>query len=368
MMNNSICRLFAGIWAFLLLSSAPCHARGPIAHYIITKEALGTNGAEVAPYSNLPDVWPSQTGPLAWLDTGIYFRWSHGVIDNGHYNVYLGLAWLPKKPTFPDDGRYPGEVMKDLIAHKFDNANGKWGNLDVLRKVQRGFRAHNAADRVVHWEFFLGATDAMTNSEKQDAWTVHHGLKETWAEYIILAQQYLGQVITFQDTGSIAPPQTCQSLGIPNLNTNAIYMAKLLRTAQGAYRKNRTIHCVADGSEDYDFVPQAASEIATIIQDFNAELLGHFNKSHWALWEAGNINFLSDYVKANSDGSTTSVIFETPNTLEAEYALLNFAKEKLNNELALKTRREALGFLWEKSILFNKMDNSKTLVIEWGNQ
>ena len=122
----------------VMLCVSNARAWGPIAHYIITKEALGTSGSEVAPYSNLPDAWSSQEGILAWLDTGVYFRWSHGVIDHGHYNVYLGFAWIPKKPTFPDDGRYPGQVMKELIEHKLDNTTGKWEtskNSALSRKV-----------------------------------------------------------------------------------------------------------------------------------------------------------------------------------------------------------------------------------------
>lgn len=360
-------------FAIIALNLLLCHAAsawGPIAHYIITKEALGTNNAGVAPYSNLPDAWSSQEGLLAWLDTGIYFRWSHGVIDHGHYNAYIGTVWLPKIPTFPqpDDGRYPGMVMKELIEHKIDNSSGKWGDLENLRLVQKGFRAHNAADREVHWGFFLGAADDMTTSERKEAWTVHHGLKETWAEYLILEQQYPTNTIAFNSDGSIAQPSSCQSLGMPDLNASVASMAKLLRTAQGVYRKNRTRHRVSDGDEDYSFTPQSTSKIATLIQNFNTDLLGHFNKSHWAAWEAVNINFVSDYIKSNPDGSTTTVTFETPNTLEAEYILLQQAKEKFDNELELKVRREALGFLWKSNVLLEKKNSSKTKVSAWVNQ
>jgi len=369
MQNSFKFALSICVSVFIFLS-LPSQAWGPLAHYIITKEALGASGEVVAPYSNLPDAWPSQTGLLAWLDTGIYFRWSHGVIDHGHYNAYLGTVWLPKIPTFPepDDGRYPGVVMKELLEYKIDNSRGKWGNVEKLRLVQKGFRAHNAADKEVHWGFFLGATDAMTTSERQEAWTVHHGLKETWAEYLILERQYPSNTISFHSDGSIIPPGSCLSLGLPDLNANVSYMAKLLRTAQGAYRKNRTRHRVSEGDEDYGFTPQSASEISTLLQDFNAELLVHFSKSNWATWEAVNINFVSDYVKDNGDGTTTTISFDTPNTLEAEYVLLQQAKEKYDNELGQKSRRETLGFIWEPEVLFRKMDSSKNKVSGWVNQ
>ncbi len=358
--------IFLGLF---FLSTHKVFAWGPIAHYVITKEALGNEGVTMAPYANLPDAWPSQTGLLGWLDTGIYFRWSHGVIDHGHYNLYIGTAWVPKKPTYPDDGRYPGQVMKELLDNKLDNSGGKWGDSAILRLVQKGFRAHNAADRIVHWDFFLGAHDALTNSEKIEAWTVHHGLKETWAEYMILEQQYPSNTISFQDNGSIAPPNSCQSLGIPNLNGNVTYMAKLLRTAQGVYRKNRTRHRVSVGDEDYySFTPQATSEIATLIQNFNTDLQRHFNKSHWAIWEAANINFVSDYVISKPDGSTRPVTFETPNTLEDEYELLKQVQEKYDNELELIERRNKLGFVWKLKKVIEHKNSSKTKVSEWMNQ
>ena len=93
-MNNRtiILFLFTTFFVVSFISPHKVCAWGPIAHYIITKEALGAEGAAVAPYANLPDAWPSQTGPLAWLDTGVYFRWSNGVIDHGHYNLYIGTV------------------------------------------------------------------------------------------------------------------------------------------------------------------------------------------------------------------------------------------------------------------------------------
>ena len=360
--------LLSTFLGLVFFSPHKVHSWGPIAHYIITKEALGSEGVTVAPYANLPDAWPSQTGLLAWLDTGVYFRWSHGVIDHGHYNAYIGTVWLPKKPTFPDDGRYPGQIMKKLIEHKINNSIGKWGNIEKLRLVQKGFRAHNAADRIVHWEFFLGAIDVMTTSEKIEAWTVHHGLKETWAEYLILADQYPSKTIIFHSDGFIVPPQTCLSLGIPNLSGNINAMAKLLRLAQRVHRKNRIRHFESGNDEDYQFTPQTESEIAALIQAADTNLSTHFNKTNWAKWEAVNVNFLSDYLRDNGDGTTTTVSFDTPRTLQDEFELLLQAREKFENETAFLTHRQNIGFIWNKNDLASRFNSSKTKVQEWVNK
>ena len=160
-----------------------------------------------------------------------------------HYNVYLDWHGF-EETDISWRWKISWEVMKDLIAHKFDNANGKWGNLDVLRRFSEDFEPIMPLIGLFTG-IFLGATDAMTNSEKQDAWLCTMVLRNLGRVY------YPGSTISRQDNLSgywfhcAAPdlPELVYLILIP-----MPYMAKLLRL-HGSLPQNRTIHCVADGSE-----------------------------------------------------------------------------------------------------------------------
>ena len=134
------------------------------------------------------------------------------------------------------------------------------------------------------------------------------------------------------------------------------------------HRKNRIRHFESGNDEDYQFTPQAESEIAALIQAADTDLSTHFNKTNWAKWEAVNVNFLSDYLRDNGDGTTTTVSFDTPRTLQDEFELLLQAREKFENETAFLTHRQNIGFIWNKNDLASRFNSSKTKVQEWVNQ
>ena len=135
------------------------------------------------------------------------------------------------------------------------------------------------------------------------------------------------------------------------------------------YRKNRTRHYLSGNDEDFQFTPQTETEIANLIQAATTDLLAHFNKSCWATWEAVNVNFLSDYVKPDPNGNgTITISFDTPGSLQEEYEQLLQAKSKFDNETTLHARRKSLGFLWDRDVLDDCFDDSKTQVTSWINQ
>jgi hypothetical protein len=92
-----------------------------VAHYYITKDASTDgmpDGAEK--YASLPDYRDSKyfwlVPPIAMINAK--WCWSHGVQATGKF--FLWGIWFPKKPHYPRDGRYPGEVMKILLTEKLD--------------------------------------------------------------------------------------------------------------------------------------------------------------------------------------------------------------------------------------------------------
>ncbi|MCX7935488.1 MAG: hypothetical protein N3A66_09560, partial [Planctomycetota bacterium] len=158
------------------LLSAPALAWCPIAHYAIAREAALDKGwspqaaERIARCANLPDYVPSKEQdtmdglkPLPGLYLNPYFCWSHAVQDTGFFrsdrSVAGGLMAVhgPLKPLYPDDGRYPGAIMRELFVKKLDLRGVPTERLDSMRYAINGFRSHNAADRVVHFDFFQGA-------------------------------------------------------------------------------------------------------------------------------------------------------------------------------------------------------------------
>lgn len=372
MMNNSICRLFARIWAFLLLSSAPGHAWGPIAHYLISKE---TAGEVVAQYANLPDAWESNSYPDYGLTIEVtdYFCWSHAVRSDG----VLDLVWdsipgtdlnpveIPKKPILhPDETAIePGHVMRIFLNGKVD-LDRRWPPIQNppqgtdsrpimahLQNAASGIASHNDKDHLVHWTYFLGATgNEQTADEAQDAWIIHHGLKEHWAEYIFLATQLLGKHelvrSDFDASGHIQFPSTnpdgsqfmvprlaIEELHVNNYSNDKINsLAWLLRLAQAAYNKNRTSRSTTDATK-YGLDVQSAEDIRKLLKKQDLLLRNYFTQSHWARWEMVEnympVNFQGgSLIVTLLDGTTETMDYDTPDNLWIEWQLLkNLEKE-----------------------------------------
>ena len=289
------------------------YAWWPIAHYVIAKKVAQKKGLpeSVADYANLPDyVDSSEPYWVVARRVGYYFIWSHGVIDNG--NNYL----VPKKPSYPepDDARYPGIVMRELLKYKLKPGKISKKELLDMQNTVNGFRIHNAADRVVHWDFFLGGT-----AEK---WVVHHGLKEGLADYNILLNYGYGG-------GDYNKMFTKKGyINLKNLNTSVIPKsgpgfkgnAKLMHFAQKVYRKNRRV--MRRGKKTV-FDVQSVSKIKKCLKDQN---VNWFKKHVWAdAWPAaplsppGPIFTIKEYDKKTGKYKTKVVFAVKPSNNRDEY-------------------------------------------------
>jgi len=131
-----------------------------ITHYAIGKD-LGYSDMKSG-NMNLPDCWESNS----WGKITDWFTWTR----TGSTNL------IPNVPQYPYDGRYPGPIIYLLATKKI-----AWKNkteLQLAKLTAIGFVGHNAADKIVHWSYFLGGATL-------DNWKIHHADKELWADYWI---------------------------------------------------------------------------------------------------------------------------------------------------------------------------------------
>lgn len=339
---------------FLLCSRASLLAWCPIAHYVMARTSLGNTSAR---FANLPDAWESQnySFPLS-ITISPYFCWSHGVISQGTYSEKTMSPRIPLRPEYGDDGREPGEAMLHFVENLLDFSDRAWGSQDVLREACLGFIAHNAADRHVHWSVFQAGVQGSTR-ERIEAWTIHHGLKETWADFLILESLYPPnqegrRCISFNDDGSISPPPSL----VPTVNPQASGsngkelssplafagpgngrpeilepLAKLLRLSQMTYNKNRCRTSVVNDDE-IGLGVQSESQIVNLLRAQNNLLNNLFTARHWGIWELSGTgyNFVQDIPKVPviyPDGKIRTTDFDTPASLKVEYQLLTYLAE-----------------------------------------
>ena len=314
---------------------------------VITQEAakgLGMTDNEshaLARYASLPDYIDSKEGsqwnyiPCSGPGKQIseYFCWSHGAQEQGVVNSTLSID-CPLEALYPDDGRYPGPIMKELLINNMPT----FTITDNIKNTINGFRAHNAADRVVHFEYFRGATAGMTDQQESDAWIVHHGLKEVWADFVIIKEKvFIDKTMYFTADGQINYnidkwDETIIPIdnNIPNLGFGGdIESARLMNLAQRVFIKNhRSI-----GKRGRDFIAQSVSDIQSLINIKAEEHINHFNETHWADWEGPfdydliNNYTISFFVWTDWEyhtGDTAEVVSKnqditTPSSLENEY-------------------------------------------------
>lgn len=191
--------LIAGLLALSHVNK--CYGWCAVAHYELTKAATGD--VEIAKAANLPDYTPSNSiFDLVKLDVGNvpqYFCWAHGVV----YKYESDKSWLgincPKAPWYSwnnktgHDGRYQGPAMWEFLKNKIDQNKTLMSpyRLNQLKSHIKGFRAHNAADKIVHWDFFKGDGEqaGISNNGRVYqglvSWSVHHGGKEYLADYLV---------------------------------------------------------------------------------------------------------------------------------------------------------------------------------------
>jgi len=354
----------------LLTATTDAFGWGAIAHYLVAKQAGEEKGADyrnstdkVEDYASLPDYVSSRE--VAWLIpivlvTSKEFRWSHAVIDQGTVANVPILVYVPKKPAYadPDDGRWPGSVMAG-ICKKLDTTGmspeKKWELLNTIN----GFRAHNAADTLVHFEYFDGATEARSPQERGDAWVIHHGLKEVWADFVLL-RNASGGTITWNPNGSITPP-TGMSI---TLKGNAM----LMQLAQKAQRKNRNHDRIGGLFGDVEFQVQTVAKITEqITKKNNDDFVGFFSKTRWGTWKAGVKLVRSVYLYDEGTQTWNEVNTNEPSSLREESERLDDLASGLNSE---KDHNHQNGLMntfgkWDDPDVFGKYDDSVTKSKQW---
>lgn len=231
-------------FAIIVLSiSMPIMAWGPVAHFMITKKA---GFADVAQYAQMPDYASD------WILAGQNFCWAHGV-----QNTSTGL--IPEVPSYPDQGQYPGPDMLRYISMNSSEAYISQNSQD-MRSIALGFIAHNAADRPVHWKWFLGWQGQWgTESNAYNRWRSEHKDKERFSEYCVLINevgagnpdQFFNMIVprlgdydpTKPNNGFDVPedanPGGEVSVNLPFLQELTEPMAYIMQISQKIHRKNR---------------------------------------------------------------------------------------------------------------------------------
>jgi len=137
---------------------------------------LGVNPA----YAMVPDAFPSENPATfftvkAPLGISVPFTWAHAVqrVD--------GELPPPSVPTYPNDGRFPGPVMYHIATQKMAFESDPIGRMSATNTAI-GAVVHNAADNVVHWDYFRGDGGILG----PNMWLRNHCTKEEWASYVLL--------------------------------------------------------------------------------------------------------------------------------------------------------------------------------------
>lgn len=325
----------------VLLLSAVLPARGwyVIGHYLSALEASKLRSdvpSGIERYANLPDYHDNKQ--FVWYVVKFIntpqFCWSHGLVSSGSYG---GITL-----TNANDGREPGAVMAELLRSKIStNVFADEGTKLAAKNTINGFLAHNAADAIVHFNFY--PQSSTTN------WIVHHGFKEIYAEYLLLKEKaFSGDgAAMFDNYGCVNRLHfaaesllntTDTALGIPYLTDSpreTDMTARMMCLSQRVLQKNRGLW--REGwAVNSTYV---ADDVARITKDLNkAEALQNYfadwtsegvyvtgtywQRAPWAVWEPLITPTYSYQVSNGSVAVTTYTTNGPPANLRMEYQQL----------------------------------------------
>ena len=270
------------------------HAWGFLAHHEIT---VAANYRNVAPYASLPDYvesWQVQ-GPLhgsiiACFDVTPRYCWSHGVQAAGD-NLLGFVISIPVDPVRPEDGRWPGKTMWCLAKDKLSGRAES--ETRVMQLVAKGFRAHNAADSIVHWDYFAASEGLALPGAYQ--WAIGHSVKEVWADYVVYSGTWPPKEygrIPFTPEGTLEPHSAFSVGGQvwPDMQGGALtqVIANTMHLAQKVYRKNRRATSAlaneGDSEGDPPLDPQSCADIKARLLQKRAEwlsVLADYTRDRW---------------------------------------------------------------------------------------
>ena len=322
--------------------------------------------------------------------------------------------------------------MKVLVEDKLDfsrtvsasSSELVWGTKNDLVLAYKGFTAHNKADKVVHWQYFMAPISTpipdelkfllrespeseivlQTDEDRREAWTIHHGLKESWAEYVIFAAIVLNKPdITYEDfdtngklkmerrkangENETLPTEDLPVLTIPHLSDNGYNnqkinaLARLLQLAQAIYCKNRMVRST-EHTDRTGVVIQSEATIKELLRVQNERLANYFNLASWTMWEATlttdggfAINTQLNFVDGEAIiqvgpgiAGTVTHEYEDPENQMTDWLMLEFLEE----ERFAKTRKDNNGndiplqvlpaYQWDRGDLLLKFNEAKGIV------
>lgn len=334
----------------------------PICHYLIAQEARATRVDVTLPvenYASLPDyhiniAWnPDVMPPWLGIENAPAFCWSHGVITE-HVGVlsWSGIDWGMCKLDYGADMRMPEVAMESFLVHKL--CKGRFADQtekNAAKCTVNGFIAHNRADAEVHFNFF--------GQETHMNWVVHHGLKETYAEYYVLAWKRYGSnpAALFNSSQGIDVAGASSPLpagGIPAAGTlpaETAAAARLMHMGQLAYQKNRYKWSVSDPDP---FVVQDADDIAETIAEA-AEDLRLWSKPRWGKWTFGVVRLAPTQTWVDGSGATHETENDAPENLQDEYQQLY--------QWYLWSRAAGSGVVaWDDTVIQGRFDDSVNAV------
>jgi len=273
------------------LSTLTANAWLAIGHYLSALDAvegLSDVPPGVEKYANLPDYHDNKeilllTEEFFSIANTRQFCWSHGVKSySTSANIFL---------FYGNDDRMPQDVMADLMVSKIHS--NRFGNSSLMlaaKNTINGFIAHNEADRIVHFDYFLVGS--------KPNWIERHGFKEAYAEYLFVKNFGFdnNDLIMFNELGEIAfsdiPSSSKFKIHMPDTNLGIPFLtgvtadtkmsAQLMCLAQQSFAKNRPIWRDTGVSAPLDFV---ADDVATTIACLNkasTDLGLKAGKTYWA--------------------------------------------------------------------------------------
>lgn len=236
-------------WCFVAVPQA--NSWESLAHYQLGIDAAG---ARLAPYQNLPDVWPSHSGWRQAWGISEWFAWSHAVQRTGRTDG------IPHVPVDASGLWNPGKVLYRLYKTRSVNGHGSY-------ETALGFLMHLAQDREVHYAYFRGGSFP--------SWTQEHQYKEQWADCIVY------QTVTYRTTSSddgFEPNGNGRPKGLPRVavmgHAEAIHKAQKEFVASG-YSVDDSLHTTIRA--------QDPSAIVKDITDYQPEIdtyLGKINREY----------------------------------------------------------------------------------------
>lgn len=238
------------------LCQTMCFGWGPLAHC-----AIGENTGTGAGFNNVPDYWASRS----FTSVSEYFCWSH------EYKVTAtsGVFRRSYEPTL----NTVLQAEDDSPSHYFNILTAKMEPAHVTATVQsviRGWRAHNAADRIVHYSFFHAPPAGSDWAAILSNWSAHVDDEDAVDLFVYVMILYNGHTnLAFNASGRAVGYNFTGGLVCGDVDSD-----RFLSLAQKTFRKKQA---TLDTRDMWGLTVQPDHEIATCRSNMERTLANMFN-------------------------------------------------------------------------------------------